>query len=424
MAEERLELLGIPAVILVAERHDIGVGRAEPQGSLEVAVEVELFRMLSQDEPRIVEQCLHGTQQVVRRVVVRNDADPVLVGLRLDRGDLRGEEIQGRMMGRHADRDPPTRTRPRDIERRRAVSGQDGQAADRPFENIPVPGHETQTQVDLGLGRQGRERYDDVEPAEEGVAARIVVGPGFEDIGARLRMILDRVPDVAHEEIQEADPAAGGMTPPLQKQCRAEARTDRDGQVLDCPMDRLRRCRLHFLDTVEEVGQGIATVLVRFGVQGEVAPRIEGGIGVAAFDDAPSQVILDGPPTAAPTLGIGPSVPARRHEAGLGQPPGLPPQRPGIGRFGIGRGVRGPEQAEQGRIDDQPDIPGRGLTQPRKGSPGILDRARAHIGFRHRDWMILIGPMVRSVFRRRRVGRGGHPKAPVRHAKEKRLCPW
>ena len=104
-AEQRLDLVGVPAVVLIAQGDEFGIGRDGPERPFEVAVEAEAVSVAQEDEARVIEQRRHAGDHDVRRGIVRHDADPVAMRLGLERRDLRVEEVEGWLVGRHADGD-------------------------------------------------------------------------------------------------------------------------------------------------------------------------------------------------------------------------------------------------------------------------------------------------------------------------------
>ena len=110
---EHGELVGPPAVVLVAQRDQLGLRRNQPQGALEVAIEAEPLLGARHDEARVAADLREqpGMGLGARRVVA-DDADPVLVGLRAERLELDPQQRRVGLVRRHADRDQARRRRP------------------------------------------------------------------------------------------------------------------------------------------------------------------------------------------------------------------------------------------------------------------------------------------------------------------------
>ena len=104
LAKQDLELVVLPAVVLVGERHEVGRGRRERHRSLEVPVEADPLRRAGHDEPRIGAQLLLHLGEALRtRAVVAHHADPVAMGLGADRLDLAAKQRERGLVRRHAD---------------------------------------------------------------------------------------------------------------------------------------------------------------------------------------------------------------------------------------------------------------------------------------------------------------------------------
>ena len=109
--QQPLELVGVPAVVLVAEGDEVATGGRHRQRPLEVPVEPEPARGLRErtkrGSPSVSSQ--QRSKALVRGAVVADQADPVAVGLVPDRLELAPEQVARGLVGRHADRDPRAR---------------------------------------------------------------------------------------------------------------------------------------------------------------------------------------------------------------------------------------------------------------------------------------------------------------------------
>ncbi len=325
--EQRLDLVGVPAVVLVGERHERGVGRHGAQRALEIAVEVEAVAVAEEDEARVVEQRRHAPQREIGRSVVRHDADPVAVGLRLDGLDLCGEEAERRVVGRHADGDARPLTGPGDRGRRAAVAGQQRQRADGPLQHGAVARDEPQADRPLLRPRHRGQGDHGLEAAEEAVALGVVFELGVEHVGAGLGMVRDRDAGVPDHHVEEADAAARHVGPAADEQRRAEAGVDRARQRLHGAAQGIGQGRVLFFGAGEEAGERGGAVGV--GKQAREAARRDGGVGIAAGRGAVADVVLGG---GAAQAGPGGAVEARGDQARCGEAAAFEPQRaaPGV----------------------------------------------------------------------------------------------
>ena len=107
-AEQHLELVGPPGVVLVGQRHVAGVGGDELERALEVPIEAEPLRRTREDEARVArDRTLDRRQRLRPRAVVADHAHPAVVRLGADRVQLTREQLGRRIVGGHRDRDPP-----------------------------------------------------------------------------------------------------------------------------------------------------------------------------------------------------------------------------------------------------------------------------------------------------------------------------
>ena len=89
MAATNVELVRVPDVVLIGERHTVGLVRDERKGALEVAIESEPFRASRGDEPLVLGACALDVRERPRlRRVVTDKADEARMGLGADRFDL------------------------------------------------------------------------------------------------------------------------------------------------------------------------------------------------------------------------------------------------------------------------------------------------------------------------------------------------
>ncbi len=103
---QSLELVGVPAVVLVGERDQRRLGRDQAQRALEVGVEAEPLRRSRDDEARVVaDRPLEAREGLLARAVVADQADPVGPGLVADRVELADQPLEAGLVGGHADRD-------------------------------------------------------------------------------------------------------------------------------------------------------------------------------------------------------------------------------------------------------------------------------------------------------------------------------
>jgi hypothetical protein len=103
---ERLELVRIPAIVMIAEGDELGLRRDHPQDPLEVSVKAEVLVRARNDEATVSGDLLPDPLEPVQpRMVVADQADPIPVGLGANRLDLSVKELEVRIEGRHADRD-------------------------------------------------------------------------------------------------------------------------------------------------------------------------------------------------------------------------------------------------------------------------------------------------------------------------------
>src|SRR5699024_8809914 len=106
--DEDVELVAIPAVVLVGERDQLRRRRGEPDRALEVAEEAEPLVRAADEEAGIAgDRALELRERLRRRAVVADHADPVVAGRLADRAELDAEPVGVGLPGRHADRDPP-----------------------------------------------------------------------------------------------------------------------------------------------------------------------------------------------------------------------------------------------------------------------------------------------------------------------------
>ena len=105
-AKQRLELLGVPAIVLVGEGHVRGARWGHRERALEVVVVAEPARRPRNDKARVaVDDALHLGELCRGAVVIAHHADPVCMRLRPNRLHLSLEEVRRRVVGGHADAD-------------------------------------------------------------------------------------------------------------------------------------------------------------------------------------------------------------------------------------------------------------------------------------------------------------------------------
>jgi hypothetical protein len=122
--EQRLELVRAPAIILVGEGDVRRLRWREREGALEVPIEAEPPRRARHDEPGIAsDRRLEVREPLGRRAVVRDHAHPIAMRLRPDRFQLPAQQLGGRLVGGHADRDQRARARLRLVEWNRGHGG-------------------------------------------------------------------------------------------------------------------------------------------------------------------------------------------------------------------------------------------------------------------------------------------------------------
>ena len=152
-ATQHRELVGRPAVVLVAQRQQRRLGGREAQRPLEVAVEAEPALRPRHVEARVVADLL-AHRRVARgaRAVVADHAHPVAVGLRAQGVQLRSQQRAVGLEGRHADRDEPAGrgARPAHV----VGGGRDRHAPERD-DGLPSPprAHRQRDVDPLGAGR-------------------------------------------------------------------------------------------------------------------------------------------------------------------------------------------------------------------------------------------------------------------------------
>ena len=101
-----LELVRVPAIVVIAESDELGFRRNHAQGTLEVPVETQVPFGTREDEPPVPGNGFgYRLEPLRRRAVVADQADPVAVGLGADRLHLVTKELDVGVEGGHADRD-------------------------------------------------------------------------------------------------------------------------------------------------------------------------------------------------------------------------------------------------------------------------------------------------------------------------------
>ncbi len=175
MGEQRLELVRVPPVILVAQGYELHTRRHQGEASLEVVVEAERGPRAGHANPRILERDPPDrVEDVGRRAVVADDADPVRIRLASNREDLSPEQLERRVERGHADRDQRSAG---DVWRRRSsrTDIRDAPRLERHRRNLlrahaAVAEFGPKTQIDENRLPALRERHDRPECAPESVA--------------------------------------------------------------------------------------------------------------------------------------------------------------------------------------------------------------------------------------------------------------
>ena len=235
LGEQRLELLGVPGVVLVGHRHVLRGHRRQGQRALEVAVEAEPRGRARDDEALVAgDGRLDRGEARGVRAVVADDAHPVAMALGADRVELAREQVERRLVGGHADGDqrPVARRRRTHLGRRRRLrSGDVGQRRDGGA-----------TAFELGAQQQlARDRAD---PRDAPEAAGIGVGlpDRVQHVDARHPVGGHRLRLAVDHDLQLADRRARAMAPARDEQRRAAAdrqlggkgRVEMDVQVAGC----------------------------------------------------------------------------------------------------------------------------------------------------------------------------------------------
>ena len=102
-ARERLQLVGVPDVVLVGERDESDAGRNQLEAPLEVAVVADTAAVADEAEPLVLgARPLDGLGQAWTGGVVADDADEVAARLFANRPELPGEKVERRLVRGHA----------------------------------------------------------------------------------------------------------------------------------------------------------------------------------------------------------------------------------------------------------------------------------------------------------------------------------
>ena len=212
--------------------------------------------------------------------------------LRRDRCDLFGEKIERRVVGRHGDRDARALAGPCDRERRCTGAGFECDRAEPLLADIASICDEPQAQVERRADRDGWKVDGDLEPAVERAALRIPHSLGLLHIGTRLRMIGDGDAAFAQKQVEEADPAARRVAPPLDVECGAETRAERGRQQIDAGVERGTDCCVLGVGAREKVRREAVLRGAGVGMEFAIAVRVEAlarttpGVGAGATDPA------------------------------------------------------------------------------------------------------------------------------------------
>ena len=175
-ADQRCELVPMPVVVLVGHRHVFGVGSHHRQRALEVAIEAEPPGRARDGEARVsADLPLERGIGIGVRAVVADEADPVPVGLGPDRVELAPQQVERRVIGRHADRDARAgRVGPRCDDRlgrgQHADAGELGHDLAARLEPGP------QRELELVAGGLRRDLHDPPEAAAVAVQERVLGG--------------------------------------------------------------------------------------------------------------------------------------------------------------------------------------------------------------------------------------------------------
>ena len=164
-AEQRRQLLRMPAVVLVGERHVAGRRRGEAERAGEVPVRAEPRRGAGQVKPGVGAGVpLEGGERLRARAVVGDQADPVPVSLRAQRVELAFEQLGAWLVGGHADRDRFRACRWSARRRRRRRGGDRGEGEGRRLAPGPA-------RAEAELDAPGERRDCDDAPEDRPVAA-------------------------------------------------------------------------------------------------------------------------------------------------------------------------------------------------------------------------------------------------------------
>ena len=168
LAQQDLDLVLVPAVVLVGECHVVGRDRRERKRPLEVPVETDPLRRARDHEARIVTQLVLNLGVALRgRAVVAHHAHPVAVRLGAERIELPAKQRDRRLVRGHANR------------HERALGGFRGVQLER------------------------RRRLDDLDSPERrrGFGAVLEARPQdqLELLPGRVRAYRDHAPEAAHE---------------------------------------------------------------------------------------------------------------------------------------------------------------------------------------------------------------------------------
>ena len=187
LADQRLQLVRVPDVILVGERDVPGTRRDELERPLEVVVEAAPPVGARDDEPIVaVEHAPQLGEPPGVRAVVAHDADPVGERLRPDRLHLSAEQLERGLERRHRDRHERCAG-----DRLGRLGGRDAPERGRQLAAVAQPRAQAQ------LERPAVARPDAREAPEAGAVARRLVGrfhqvePGHAVRHQRLLLAVD-----------------------------------------------------------------------------------------------------------------------------------------------------------------------------------------------------------------------------------------